>query len=76
MKKVIVTWIDAVSEDSWTDIEEAVKQECHEQETLGFLIHEDDRKIVVAASYDKQNGKVASFYSIPSTWLVSIEEIL
>lgn len=74
-KQVKVTWLDAVSEDSWTEIADAKKQECHEQVTFGLLIFENDHRIVIAASFDKANEKVASFYSIPKTWIVKITEL-
>jgi hypothetical protein len=71
MKKVIVTWIDAVSEDSWTDIEEAKKIHPPTMKTLGYLLHQDEHRIVVAASYDEENHSVASIYSIPLTWVLN-----
>ena len=72
MKPVLVTWLDAVSEDAWTDLNEAMALEPATQVTLGYLIHEDSRVLVIAASYDKQNNAVASFYAIPKSWIVSV----
>ena len=75
-KAVLVTWVDAVSHDPWVDIEEIKNQEVHTIHTLGFLLSEDDRKIVLAASWDVDNEHVASTWSIPKTWLMApVKEI-
>lgn len=73
MKTVVVTWVDAISDDSWTDIEKAKELQPPVMKTLGYLIHEDDTKVIIAASYDEENEKVASFYAIPRAWLIEIK---
>ena len=75
MKPVMVTWFDAVSQDEWAEIQDAKGLELHTIQTLGWLISEDDRKIVMAASWDVEREGVASTWAIPKTWLVDIREI-
>lgn len=75
MKAVLAVWFDAVSADAWEDLAEAKKLDVHTIHTLGWLIFEDDRKIVVAASWDVERDGVASYWAIPKTWLLSMKEI-
>lgn len=75
MKAVLVVWWDAVSEDEWTDLEKAKELEMHTIETCGWLIFEDDRKIIIATSYDIERDAVAGFWAIPKTWLLEMREI-
>lgn len=74
-KIVKVRWLDAMSEDSWTDIDVAIKQECPLQETVGYLLRQDEKTIVLAASLDVVNKSVASIYSIPQSWCIEVIEI-
>ena len=75
MKLVSVTWLDAVSCDSWESISDAQKLNPATMITLGFLLHDDDDKVVIAASYDQDNESVARTYAIPKSWVLSIKEI-
>jgi len=74
-KAVVVTWFDAVSHDPWEEINDVKDQEVHTIQTLGFLLTEDDRKLVLAASWDQDNESVASTWTIPKTWLLEVKEI-
>lgn len=75
MKQILVTWFDAVSQDEWTDIEEAKKLEPHVITTLGWLVFEDEKRLVVSCSHDKEREAVASSWAIPKSWVVEIKEI-
>ena len=75
MKLVSVTWLDAVSCDSWEPILDARNLKPARMVTIGFLLHEDDDKVVLSASYDEENQSVASTYAIPKSWVLSIKEI-
>lgn len=75
MKPVLVTWVDAISDDAWTDLKKAKELDCPHQQTLGFLFFENDVKIMVAATIDLANENVASYYAIPKTWIIEIQEI-
>lgn len=75
MRFVLVSWHDAISDDDWTDIEKARELELPVIKTAGYLIFEDEKKIIVAPTYDEVNEKVASFYAIPKTWLIDIKDL-
>jgi hypothetical protein len=73
MKPVLVVWFDAVSEDSWQDLDDAKRLELHTIHSLGFLVSEDEKKIIIAASWDRDRDGVASHWAIPKTWLLSMK---
>ena len=75
MKPVLIEWIDAVSVDEWTDISEAIDLQPHTISTLGWLVTEDDTKVVVACSWDRDREGVAGYWAIPKTWLIFMKEI-
>lgn len=72
MKPVLAVWVDAVSEDSWTDLPEAKDLELHTIHTLGFLFHEDERRILIAANWDVDRDGVSQYIAIPKSWLIQI----
>jgi hypothetical protein len=75
MKAVLIKWFDAVSFDPWEEIPEAKLIEPHTIHSLGWLLAEDDRKIVIAGSWDIEREGVASVWSIPKSWLLDMKEI-
>lgn len=75
MKPVFVSWLDAVSEDAWTSIDEAKEEEPPVIMSLGYLIYEDDKKLVIAANLDETNGNCSAILSIPRTWLLEMKEL-
>lgn len=75
LKPVVVVWFDAVSYDEWEEIEDAKDLELHTIKTLGFLVHEDETRIIIATSWDVEREAVAGKWAIPKTWLVSMQEI-
>lgn len=75
MKAVLITWYDAVSSDEWTEVSEAKTQELATVRTLGWLVDEDERRIIVAPSWDVDNDNVATYWTIPKTWLLEIQDI-
>lgn len=75
MKAVIVKWLDAVSHDPWEEIPDAKQIEPHVIQSLGWLVEEDERKVVIAGSWDIEREGVASIWSIPKNWLIELKEI-
>ena len=75
MKALMVTWADAVTEDAWTEMDEAVKLEPHTIFTLGFLVKENDDCIVLASSWDSEREAVCSSISIPKGWILGRQEV-
>ncbi len=75
MKAELITWQDAVSEDEWEDIEKAKDLELHTIFTLGFLLHEDDCKIILAHNWDSDREGVSQHIAIPKGWILDRREI-
>ena len=75
MRLMIVSWFDAVSEDNWTDLAEARKSKLHLIHSVGWLISEDDTRLVVGLSWDVERDAVSSFIAIPRSWISNIKEI-
>ena len=51
-----VVWRDAShSEGHWVDLNDIASQDLPTIESAGFLVHEDDEKIIIAASVDTSN---------------------
>ena len=51
-----VVWQDAShSEGHWVDLNDIASQDLPTIESAGFLVHEDDEKIIIAASVDTSN---------------------
>jgi hypothetical protein len=72
MKPVYVQWKDAVSFDEWTDGE---VPELHVIHTLGFLIHEDKEKIVIAMQVDPDSESRSMEMAIPRGMIVKLKKL-
>jgi hypothetical protein len=75
MKAVFVTWQDAVSVDQWETLEEAQKIKLHTINTIGFLIHEDEKMYVVSHNLDTDSGAVSQYIAIPKAWIINVQDI-
>lgn len=65
MKAVYLEWIDASASGSWEKISDM--DGIHECRALGFLVREDSREVILAAtvSRDECNASIA----IPKAWI-------
>lgn len=68
-KLVLIKWHDAVSTDGWCDEDDEIESP-HEIHTVGFLIHEDKEKIVVAMQIDLDRSGYSMTMSIPKPWIL------
>jgi len=70
MKILYVKWVDALSSVGWEEIDPVVKQfgavEC---ESIGYLLHEDDEQIILAATVSEKESN--SRIAIPKGWIKS-----
>ena len=73
-KVVRVKWIDSCSRGRWTDVERAREYELGEIETIGFQVHRNRQKVVVALNRDK-DGDVSDVITIPMSCVKNIERI-
>jgi len=75
---VRLTWQDAQDSDGcWTDIEDILKHECAVAQEVGWLVHNDQEKVIVMRSRivaeELQEG--GAFIAIPASWVLRIEEL-
>ena len=71
MKPILVKWQDAVSHDEWEEMEEAKNLDPHTIITLGFLVDENDDRLIVGLNWDEERDAVAQTISIPKAWILS-----
>jgi hypothetical protein len=87
MKLVKVTWRDAYSVNlggSWNDIEdlrEYVKEGCCYCVNVGWILYEDDKKIVLSAALQQSSDiddceNAALTMSIPKDWCTEVTELI
>jgi len=71
-KRVSFKWVDAVSEDGWKSVSEAIKERPHPVSTKGYILHEDEYCIIIGQSVsysrDKDEWEVNGSICIPKVW--------
>lgn len=77
---VKVTWLDAQDSDgSWTDIEDIIDHEPSVCQEIGWLVHKDERKIVIMRSRivteDGSINEGGGHIAIPFSWVIKIDEL-
>ncbi len=72
MKKVIVKWIDARSEDGWT---EELDMQPATITTLGHLAEETDDMLCIASSRDARTGQLSGIMYIPKVCVLDCYDI-
>ena len=75
MKVQLVTWQDAVSEDAWEDIGEAKTLEPHTIFTIGYLLLEDEKRILLTMNWDPDSDAVSQYIAIPKGWILDRKDI-
>jgi hypothetical protein len=75
---VRLTWQDAQDSDgTWTDIDDIINHECAVCQEVGWLVHNDQEKIIVMRSRivaeELQEG--GAYIAIPNSWVIRIEEL-
>ena len=74
------TWQDAQDSDgAWTGIEDILAHETATCQEVGWLIHQDDNKVIVMRSRIVEDGgelnEGGAHIAIPTTWVLKIEEL-
>ncbi len=73
---VLVTWLDAVSFDPWTETSEAEKLQAAKIFSVGHLIKYDEKKeIIIAGNFDSQNFNYSCMMCIPVGMIVSVKRL-
>ena len=77
MKRVSVTWIDAIGGgDDWISLEDLKKEKPHIHYSMGFLAHETEECITISMSYDAEEQNMGGWLCIPRPYIVKIEELV
>lgn len=73
MKAIYLEWMDAVNASGWHDSDEVNKLTVHDCRTIGYVVKETDREIVVAStlSVDPKDDKTDAnaLMVIPKVWI-------
>ena len=75
-KIIKVVWVDAVSIDAWTDIDEVLADSPHVIHSVGFLIKETDVAFYLALNHDQEAKTISCSMIIPKSTIVSPVEVL
>jgi hypothetical protein len=74
-----VTWIDAFSSNSWTDINnverEIINAENKPSTLVGFYILSKPKFHVFTTGFDHDREDLFNYFAIPRTWIMEIKEI-
>lgn len=69
---VEVRWLDAKTyNEEWEDKEAPEKAQFAERYTVGYLVHQDDERTLLSATFDPPTG-VADTTAIPTGWVQEI----
>lgn len=71
---IYLRWVDAVSSDQWTTINE-VEHFAHEIHTVGMLLNENEKYITVNMNLDPHGERISMTMVIPKSWIIHREEI-
>lgn len=72
---VYIIWLDACSGEDWIDLAEAVKEPLAEIHSVGFLMHKNQDRVLLALNIDQTNAKVSQYIAIPQRWISTIVEL-
>ncbi len=71
-KKIRFKWLDAVSDDGWKTVDEALYERPHPVETTGYVLAEEAGYITIATSLswseDRNTWEVNGYICIPKVW--------
>lgn len=75
---VRLTWQDAQDSDgAWTEIDDILNHECAVAQEVGWLVHNDQEKVIVMRSriVAEKLQEGGAFIAIPNSWVIKIEEL-
>lgn len=71
---VEITWRDAECDPAWVSVEEIKEAKLPLIRTIGFLIHEDKEKLIVASTIG--GDEATASMKIPADWVIKIWYII
>jgi len=73
---VKIEWLDAMSDDNtWQPIKELKAQKLRPVEFVGWIIHQDDDKIITISSFDEETQMGGGGTTIPRCCIVRMIQL-
>jgi hypothetical protein len=69
-KLVLIEWIDAEHEAEWSPIADEIKHELYHQFSVGWLIHENKDRLVLASCICPGNNEISNKEYLPIGMIV------
>lgn len=66
---ILVKWWDAESNDTWLDRDSFIGSPLPLIETVGILLEENSKMVVLAQNYDSMNDKASMVMRIPKSMI-------
>ena len=75
MKLVLVEWLDIIGEDSWQSLQKARAVSPMRFRSVGWLLRDDKKAVVIAACHSLKDDTTGSVTSIPRGCVVSVKPL-
>ncbi len=76
MDLVKVDWLDAMSDDNtWQDIKELKEQKLRPVECVGWILHQDQEKVILISSFDDESKMGGGGTVIPRCCIIRMTEL-
>lgn len=72
-KLAIVKWVDSGGRNSWMSMDEAERENVCQCESVGWIVSDNEERIVIVQSRDHSNGTVHSTMTIPKVAVKSVQ---
>ncbi len=75
---VLIIWRDCSTLEQWINIPDLIEFAGDERviKTVGFLIHEDEDKLIVSSSHEGTFGKVAGAWIVPKKQIIEWKKVV
>ena len=71
MDLVKIEWLDAMSDDNtWQEIKELKDQKLRPVELVGWILHQDDDKVITISSFDEESQMGGGGTTIPRCCII------
>ena len=76
MDLVKIEWIDAMSDDNtWQDIKELKEQKLRPVEFVGWILTQDQEKVITISSFDEESQMGGGGTTIPRSFIVRMIQL-
>lgn len=75
LRVIRVKWVDSESIDTWAGVESIMNDDDLTVFSVGLELISNEKKIVIALSYDKKNNEICHSITIPRCSILSVKLI-